>query len=140
MAIIHFHYQIPVPELKNRKQLKNFLVSLTRKESKRLRELRVIFCSDEFLLNINREHLNHDFYTDIITFDYSNRLEIIGEIYISIERVRANSEVLGTSRVEEIHRVLFHGLLHLCGYKDKLKRDKQVMTAKEDFYLARYFR
>ena len=139
MGLIQFFYQIPVPELKNRKKLKKFLISLSDMENKHIRELAVIFCTDEYLIEINRAHLKHNFYTDIITFDYSLKNAIRGEIYISVERVRDNAMLHKTSRIEEIHRVLFHGLLHLCGYKDKLKQDKLKMTAKEDFYLARYF-
>lgn len=137
---VQFHYQVPVPELKNKTQLKSFLLSICKKESKKLHALQVIFCSDEYLLSINRQHLNHDFYTDIITFDYSDEMGVNGEIYISIERVRENARELGTGKVNELHRVIFHGVLHLCGYKDKLKQEKQTMSAKEDFYLARYFR
>ena len=137
---IQFHYQVPVPELKRKTELKTFMRSIFKMESKALLTLQVIFCSDEYLLAINRQHLKHDFYTDIITFDYSDTNGVTGEIYISIDRVRENAGKLGTRKEYELHRVLFHGVLHLCGYKDKLKQDKLAMTAKEDFYLARYFR
>ncbi len=99
-----------------------------------------IFCSDEYLLQINREHLKHDFYTDIITFDLSETgRQTIGEIYISIDRVREDAGYLGVTIKEELHRVIFHGALHLCGYKDKTPKHARQMRAAEDRCLAAYF-
>ena len=100
-----------------------------------------IFCNDRYLLDINRRYLNHEDFTDIISFDLSSDPTIIhGEIYISVERVRDNATKLGVSFKEELHRVVFHGALHLCGYKDKLKSDQLIMREMEDRYLGLYFK
>jgi probable rRNA maturation factor len=126
--------------LTRRGALKNFIQSIFKKEKKELQSLVYIFCSDEYLLAINKEHLQHDYYTDIITFDLSeNSNQIIGEIYISTDRVRDNASSLGVSIKEELHRVIFHGALHLCGYKDKTARHAKEMRAAEDECLKAYF-
>jgi len=126
--------------LTNRKALKEFITTLFIKEKKKLDELTYIFCSDEYLLQINRSHLKHNYYTDIITFDLSESPQtIIGEIYISTDRVRENAAGLGVSIKEELHRVIFHGALHLCGYKDKTIKDERRMRQAEDRCLAAYF-
>ena len=92
------------------------------------------------ILEINRQFLKHDFYTDIITFDLSEGSSTMAEIYISIDRVKENASKMGVSFKSELHRVLFHGVLHLCGYKDKSARDIKIMREKEDFYLFQYFK
>jgi len=120
--------------------LKAFLKRLFKSEKKQLKNLNYIFCSDKELLKINQNFLNHNFYTDILTFDLSSYPGIIdGEIYISIERVRENANSLGLSIKSELHRVIFHGALHLCGYKDKKENEQNEMRNKEDFYLSEYF-
>lgn len=125
--------------------MKCLLLDIFRKEKRRLGSLSIIFCSDEQLLGINREFLNHDTYTDIITFDLTENLRangnnkpdpISGEIYISSERVVENAIKLKVDRNTELRRVMIHGCLHLCGYKDKLNADKVVMRRKEDQYLS----
>lgn len=127
--------------LTERSQLKKFIGKLFTREGKELRQLNYIFCSDEYLLNINRQFLNHDYYTDIITFDLSEEPgTITGEIYISVDRVRDNASSLGQTKKFELHRVIFHGALHLCGYKDKSKKDSILMREKEDHYLHLYFK
>lgn len=119
--------------------LKNFIESIFKKEKKQLAGLRYVFCSDDMLLDINRNFLQHDYFTDIITFGLSEKGEPIeGEIYISIDRVRDNAQMLGVTYKEEMLRVLFHGALHLCGYKDKTKSEIITMRAKEDQYLQLY--
>ena len=95
-----------------------------------------VFCNDEYLLNINKEHLNHDYYTDIITFDLSDTNEIESDIFISIDRVKENATNQNTSFVKELNRVLAHGLLHLIGYDDKTDDDKKIMRDKEDSCLS----
>ena len=98
-----------------------------------------IFCTDQYLLDINRRYLKHDDFTDIISFELSTDPgRVHGEIYISLDRVRENAGALGVSFKEELHRVVFHGALHLCGYKDKLKSDQLVMREMEDRYLNLY--
>jgi rRNA maturation RNase YbeY len=103
----------------------------------RIGELNFIFCSDEYLLDINKEYLDHDTYTDIITFDSSEEEHVIaGDIFISIERVRENATKFSVAEKDEVHRVIVHGVLHLCGYLDKSEAEKDTMTAKENEYLA----
>jgi probable rRNA maturation factor len=138
---IHFHFADATIALTDRNRLKSFLSDLFKKERKKLTSLNYIFCSDEYLLDINRRFLNHDYYTDIITFNLSpdiNKVE--GELYISIDRIRDNALVQKTTIKEELHRVIFHGALHLCGYKDKTKTEIVKMRAGEEKCLATYFK
>lgn len=135
---ICFFYQDVKFSLANRGKLKSYIQSIFKKEGKKLISINYIFCTDKALLKINRQFLNHNFYTDIITFDLSETSSIQGEIYISIDRVKDNSKTLGTSFKSELHRVIFHGALHLCGYKDKRKVEKDKMREKEEFYLSFY--
>ncbi|QED38462.1 rRNA maturation RNase YbeY [Antarcticibacterium arcticum] len=101
-------------------------------EAKKLEELSYIFCDDDYLLNLNEEFLKHDTYTDIITFDYSVGKILQGDIYISTERVKENSTEFNVSFNEELRRVIIHGVLHLCGYKDKTKEQSLLMRQKEE--------
>lgn len=138
--MINFSYQIPRVALDSRNALKQFIIVLCTKENRTIDQINIVFCSDEYLLQINQQFLNHDTYTDIISFDYTEtKGPLNGEIYISVDRVKDNALQLGSSFKQEIHRVIFHGILHLCGYKDKLKADKLLMREKEDFYLREYF-
>lgn len=141
MQLIKFFNADKCVTLKNRKGLKLFVATLLREEGNReLICLSYIFCSDDFLLDINRQFLQHDFYTDIITFDLSSeKTSLKGEIYISVERVMENSQTIGVSFNKELHRVIFHGALHLCGFKDKTKLQKIKMRQKEDQYIESYF-
>ncbi len=117
--------------LRNRNKLKRYLKGLLREEGKKVDYINYIFCSDEHLLQINKQYLQHDSYTDIITFDLSDRSESIqAEIYVSIDRVKDNSRNLGVTMKSEILRVIFHGLLHLCGYNDKIKAEEAKMRGK----------
>ncbi|MDO8993832.1 rRNA maturation RNase YbeY [Daejeonella sp.] len=107
-------------------------------ENHRLRLLNFIFCSDAYLLSINQQYLNHDTYTDIITFDNSDiKQEIVGDIFISLDRIRENAKELNINEIDELHRVMIHGTLHLLGYPDKGKSAKALMTEKEDLYLSK---
>jgi len=124
--------------LQNRTGLKVFIESLFKKEKKKLSSINYIFCSDKRLLEINQQFLDHDYYTDIITFDLSETNSTVAEIYISIDRVKDNAKNIDTSFRSELHRVIFHGALHLCGYKDKSKAEKRVMREKEELYLKKY--
>ncbi len=127
--------------LEQKTNLKAFIESLFKKEKKKLESLNYIFCSDAQLLVINKDFLSHDDYTDIITFDLSEPGSgTTGEIYISIDRVRENAKLHSTTIKQELHRVIFHGALHLCGYRDKSSAEKTLMRSKEDFYLKRYFK
>ncbi len=126
--------------LKERTRLKTFLPELFRKEKKKLGQIQYVFCSDDYLLGINKQFLNHDFYTDIITFDLSNPGQPINaEIYISVDRVKDNAARFNTSLKQELHRVIFHGALHLCGYKDKTVKEEKMMRKMEEKYLDIYF-
>ena len=101
----------------------------------------VVFCSDDYLLNINIEYLQHDTYTDIISFNYATKNEPVdGELYISMDRVRENARLFHTTVEEERARVIFHGVLHFCGYKDKTTKEVKLMRSKEDAYLKMYNR
>ena len=118
--------------LKHRRLLKRFIYSMFKSEKKRLTLLSIIFCTDEYLLVMNQQYLRHETYTDIITFDLSDdRPGIKGEIYISIDRVRDNASTYGTWISDELLRVIFHGVLHLCGYGDKKSSDISDMRSKE---------
>lgn len=124
-----------------KKKLKEFLAVIAGEEGFSIADLAYVFCSDEYLLQMNRQFLQHDYYTDIITFDLredQKARELVGEVYISIDRVRDNANALGISFEDELCRVVFHGLLHLCGYKDKRKADVVKMRAAEDRYLGLY--
>ena len=106
-------------------------------EDHQLEHVSIIFCNDEYLLDINRSYLSHDYYTDIITFDISEESQVIeGELYISLDRVRENADTVSASFESELHRVLIHGVLHLMGYLDKSDSDQKIMRSKEDAYLS----
>lgn len=137
---VSFHVKSPIT-LRNRENLKSFLSVICRKEGKTLGDLSVVFVSDRELLDMNRQFLDHDYYTDIITFDLGGGIDqpVSGELYISTDRVRDNARTFGKSITNELHRVIFHGLLHLCGYTDKTLADQKGMRAKEDKYLKIYF-
>lgn len=128
--------------LKGKRKLSAYLDTLVDSyiEDKGKVALTYIFCSDEYLLDINKQFLNHDTYTDIITFDMTDEGEkLTGEIYISTERIRENAKQFNTSYEDELHRVIFHGALHLCGFKDKTEKDKKQMRQMEDQCLKAYF-
>lgn len=112
---------------------------LLAEESKEVGDISLVFCTDEELLQVNKDHLNHDFYTDIITFDYCEGNTISGDLFISTERVAANATEFGVDFEEELARVVFHGLLHLSGYNDKSEEDKATMRSKENHYLNKLF-
>ena len=125
--------------LGNRVALKAFLEKQLKKEGIRIECLQYVFCSDKYLLSINQQFLNHDYYTDIITFGLHDKgAPVVAEVYISMDRVKDNAKTHGVTFTNEMLRVLFHGALHLCGYKDKSKADILMMRAKEEAYLKRY--
>ncbi|MFN4006686.1 MAG: rRNA maturation RNase YbeY [Chitinophagaceae bacterium] len=137
---IFFHQADRKLTLQHKNQLKQFITTIFIQENKPLERLDYIFCSDTYLLTINQNHLQHDYYTDIITFDLSNdtKQPTIGEIYISTDRVKDNAIQHNTTFTQEMLRVIFHGALHLCGYKDKSKKQAQLMRLKEEEYLRKY--
>ena len=137
---IRFHILHEI-RLRERKRLRAFLTRQVTAEGFNLLELDYIFCDDSYLLKINQTYLQHDELTDIITFDLSDlKKSVKGEIYISVERVRENASLFKAGVNVELHRVVFHGILHLLGYSDKSPTSKKRMTAKEDEWLLAYFR
>lgn len=121
-----------------RNKIKAWLKSAIEHEKHRLGDLSFIFCSDEYLLKINKQYLNHDYYTDIITFDYVENNKVSGDLFISIDRVVENAETFKVDFNLELRRMMIHGVLHLLGYKDKLDDEKALMTEKENFYLSKF--
>lgn len=109
-----------------------WIESVIESENKELNEINYIFCDDEYLLEINKQYLDHDYYTDVISFDYTEEGLIAGDIFISIDRVKENASNLGISFEEELKRVVIHGVLHYCGYKDKNPIEEEIMRSKED--------
>ncbi|HET7003314.1 MAG TPA: rRNA maturation RNase YbeY [Puia sp.] len=135
---VQFHFPVRCT-LNNREGLKKFILSIFKKEKKVLEELTIVFCGDEYLLSLNRQFLHHDYYTDILSFPLSGAKQpLIAEIYISVDRVRENAKVSADTFQKELHRVIFHGVLHFCGYRDKSGSDIRKMRAAEDKYLKAY--
>lgn len=132
--MIRFHYRYRAMRVRKAGRVRFWLLEVAKREDKAIASVDYIFVDDPALLEINRQNLQHDYYTDIITFPYQSR-PIKGEIYISVDRVREHAQEYGVSFDHELHRVMVHGLLHLCGYHDTSKSKKQRMTEREDFYL-----
>ena len=125
-------YNYPDP-----KKLDKWLNDVAAEEHRKIGEINIIFCSDDYLLEMNRQYLNHDYYTDVITFDYSEQDIISGDIFISIDRVRENARLYKQKFIDELNRVIVHGVLHLIGYKDKTGKEQKQMRQKEDYYLQK---
>jgi rRNA maturation RNase YbeY len=126
---------VKIPSFVSKRDLKEAVKNLAIQEGKILKDLSLVFTDDEYLLEVNKQYLNHDYFTDVITFDYSSFPEVSGDVMISLDRVKDNALSLEQSFEREFYRVVFHGVLHLCGYKDKTKEDASVMRSKEDYYL-----
>jgi rRNA maturation RNase YbeY len=127
--------------LGNRVALKAFIEKQMKKEGIVIECLQYVFCSDKYLLGINKQFLNHDYYTDIISFDLSEtKGQLIGDIYISIDRVKENAKTVKTTQGNELLRVIFHGALHFCGYKDKKPADAKLMRSMEDKWISAYLK
>ena len=120
----------------NESSVSDWFSQVSLQEAKELGDLTIILCTDDYLLNINRQHLNHDYYTDIITFDYTENQLVSGDLFISVDRVKDNALDFKVSFDHEIHRVIIHGFLHLCGYLDKSKEDAALMRSKENQALS----
>lgn len=133
---ITFHSEDVDFKLVDKKNYIKWLKESIKNESKKVGEISYIFCTDEYLHNMNVEYLNHDTFTDIITFDYTENEVISGDIFISIDRVKENAIKFKTNFNNELSRVIIHGALHLMGYKDKSKQQKEQMRSKENFYLT----
>jgi rRNA maturation RNase YbeY len=134
---IHFFSEDIKFVLPNKIKVRKWISEVLRQEKKELISLNYVFCSDAFLLDLNIKYLHHNSYTDIITFNNAeNSSHIISDVFISVERVRDNSKNFNTPFLEEIHRVMIHGLLHLFGYNDKKRSEIETMRKKEDYYLS----
>ncbi|MBP6334733.1 MAG: rRNA maturation RNase YbeY [Bacteroidia bacterium] len=134
---IHFFKEEVKFRLGKQAKLCDWLISCARKEGYKINTLNYIFCTDDYLLSMNNEYLGHNYFTDIITFDYNvEKNNITGDVFISIDTVNKNSLRFNTTFQNELHRVMIHGLLHLVGYRDKTEKEKQKMKSMEDKYLA----
>ena len=132
--MIHFFYENTSEIIEE--NIKPWIEKIIITEEKRLGEINYIFFDDEYLLKINQDYLQHDYYTDIITFDNVRGKTISGEIFVSLQRIKDNASLISKNYEEEKKRVIAHGILHLCGYKDKTEEEQKTMRAKEDFYLS----
>lgn len=137
MSTISFQAESIKFSMPDKMVVKEWIKNTVREEHKKVGEVSIVFCSDEYLLKVNNEFLKHDFYTDIITFDYCEDDLVSGDLLISIERVRENAEIQKGLFIDELHRVIIHGILHLLGYHDKAKNEVKVMREKEDYYLKK---
>lgn len=136
---VQFHYLYKRFYFPNRQKVKVFLLQQLKAEGKSVDSINYIFCDDSYLLQINQQYLKHDTLTDIVTFELSPKGQpLLSDIYISVERVKENATHFKTSFLQELHRVIFHGILHLAGYKDKTKADSELMRSKEDEWLRKY--
>ncbi|MCY1721882.1 rRNA maturation RNase YbeY [Prolixibacteraceae bacterium Z1-6] len=126
LETINFHKNILITKVK-------YLIN---SEIKSIGNIAVIFCSDNYLLDINKQYLNHHYYTDIITFDYVEENVISGDLFISVDRIRENAKEYEVEMIKELYRVVFHGVLHLVGYNDKTDEEQRIMTDKENYYLS----
>ena len=139
MFLTNFFSEKKPFSIPNKKKIRVLIKQLCLNEKKDLSFLNLIFCSDEYLLEINKKHLNHDYFTDVITFDFSeDNKNIEGDVYISVDRVADNAIKYKQEKDSELIRTIIHGTLHLFGYKDKTKKEKEIMTSKENKYLSLY--
>ncbi len=136
---INFYSQEIPFTLKNKTFIRKWIEETATDEGKEIGEINYLFCDDNYILDVNRQFLQHDYLTDIITFDDCEHPVLSGDIVISIERVRDNAKEFKVPVQTELLRVLIHGILHLCGYKDKSKKEETVMRGKEDFYIQKYY-
>ena len=119
-------------------KIRLWILATIKQEKKQARDISFVFCSDEYLLEINQEHLNADYLTDVITFDFTEENQVSGDIFISVDRVKENAKLYKQKYYQEMLRVILHGILHLCGYKDKTDDEEKQMREKEDYYLQKF--
>lgn len=137
MAVNFYHEGTAIPTF-DKLKVKTFIKTLAATYGKRVGDVNYNFCTDERILAVNRQYLQHDYYTDIITFDYSEDDKIAGDIYISVDTVRSNAEEYATEFSDELHRIIFHGVLHLCGVNDQTEEERSRMTACENEALKQF--
>ena len=135
MAIAYYAEDIQLPAIK-KKAVSGWIKAVAETYGKKTGDISYIFCSDEKILEVNKQYLQHDYYTDIISFDYTEGTKISGDLFISLDTVKSNSENFGTDYTEELHRIIIHGILHLCGINDKGPGEREIMTQKENEALA----
>ena len=126
---------VPMPDFRHR-DITAWVKAVAAAHGRRVGDVAYVFCNDEKILEVNRQYLQHDYYTDIITFDYSAGDVISGDLFISLDTVRTNAEGLGVDYADELHRVIIHGILHLCGVNDKGPGEREIMEAEEDKAIA----
>lgn len=137
--MILFHTKISDFRVNKKSLTKQWLKKVAENEGRKIGQIDIIFCSDYELLELNRKHLNHDYYTDIITFDYADKQSVIsGDLYISTDRISDNARKFNNSDEEELRRVMVHGILHLAGFNDRTDEEIALIREKEDFYLSLY--
>ena len=139
MYLTNFFFETKNLKIKNKTKVRSLIKSLCLKENKKLGFINCVFCSDKYLVEINKKYLKNDYYTDIITFDHKEAEDNVeGDLYISAERIKENAKNFRVTTEEELVRVVIHGVLHLIGYKDKSKKEKVIMTQKENKYISLY--
>lgn len=136
--MINYFFEDTNFKFNKRRATSKWLKSAITLENKKLGDISIIYCSDDYLLEINKQYLSHDYYTDVITFNYCEGDLISGDIFISVDTIKANAEEYGASFDNELCRVMVHGILHLIGYDDDCESNQLIMRQKEDFYLERY--
>jgi len=136
VSSIDFFFEDIQPFSIHKNSITEHINSLIVNELKECGNISIVFCSDEYLLEMNKQYLNHDYYTDIITFDYVEQNIISGDLFISFDRIKDNAEQLDIELIREVYRVAFHGILHLVGYNDKTDDEQKLMTEKENYYLS----
>lgn len=134
--MISYYFQDTDFKFRDRRKTNEWLKLAAESEIRRIGNISIIFCSDNYVLDINQKYLQHDYFTDIITFDYCEEDRLSGDLFISVDSVRENSVEFGTEFKDELNRVIIHGLLHLVGYDDHTEKDIKLMRSKEDYYLS----
>ncbi len=137
MCDINFFFEDIQPFSIQKNHIEKYIIELISNEVKKCGEISIVFTSDNYLLEMNKEYLNHDYFTDIITFDYVENDLISGDLFISFDRLKDNAKKFNIEVVREVYRVVFHGILHLTGYNDKTDEEQKLMTEKENFYLGK---
>ena len=136
VRMISYYFQDTDFKFRDRRRTNEWLKLAAESEIRRIGNISIIFCSDNYVLDINQKYLQHDYFTDIITFDYCEGDRLSGDLFISVDSVRENSVELGTEFKDELNRVIIHGLLHLVGYDDHTEKDIKLMRSKENYYLS----
>ena len=134
--MISYHNEDCVFAFKNKAQNNKWLKLVAESEIRKIGDIAIVFCSDRYILDVNIKYLQHDYFTDIITFDYCEGNFLSGDLFISVDSVRENAEFFNTEFPDELNRVIVHGILHLVGYDDHTDEEKKLMREKEDYYLS----